>query len=357
MEILAEISGLKYTPFSCSSLEVFDSDHLDDALASPNFILKFDEENKIVVSRWVSPKRTRSYPYANVYDTLGFTGKKVTIIPVIKDEGFDGDRDFLQWDTVSLMSLLGVYVVIGYYVHATKNQAYESKITDQRFDVQYIRSELNELLSYQSDALHWNLSRIDKISMVAEAALNSYDALSRSLGIKMHSRASAIKRIAKLSEGRASFMGLSRQLAKKAQKRESVTTQPKERLEGEKAIITIKNYLGGNYYFTCDEVELHGNEVYLIEGKHTETGSLPHEGDIKDGLLKMVLFTNLERVTIDGQEYKPVPVLKLTTGSRHLSLNEAQEIALKELKEEAHTNTFRIKINDEFIKLDDESVI
>jgi hypothetical protein len=27
-------------------------------------------------------------------------------------KGKDGDRDFLQWDTISLMSLLGIYVII-----------------------------------------------------------------------------------------------------------------------------------------------------------------------------------------------------------------------------------------------------
>lgn len=31
-----------------------------------------------------SPKRTRSYPYALVYGSLGFSGKRVTIIPLVK---------------------------------------------------------------------------------------------------------------------------------------------------------------------------------------------------------------------------------------------------------------------------------
>ncbi len=117
MDIYAEITGLKYTPFLCSKLNVFDITEIEKALStSATFILKINEENKIVVSWWVSPKRTRSYPYARVYDSLAFSGKRVTIIPIFKDEGKDGDRDFLQWDTVSLMSLLGVYVVISYYI-------------------------------------------------------------------------------------------------------------------------------------------------------------------------------------------------------------------------------------------------
>ncbi len=40
---------------------------------------------------------------------------------------------------------------------------------------------------------------------------------------------------------------------------------------------------------------------------------MPNNGDIKGGLLKMILYTNLKEVKIDGVEYKPVPVIKLTS--------------------------------------------
>lgn len=308
-----------------------------------------DDKKKVAVSWWVSPKRTRSYPYARVYDTLVFSGKKITIIPAIKDEGAEGDRDFLQWDTISLMSLLGVYVVIAYYVNADRNPRYENKITNQRFDMQYIRNEINDLLSYQSDALHWNLSRVSEISQIAETALRSYDRISDKLGVRMHSRESALRRIMELRKGLEDFMNSSRQRAEKAQERESVTSQPKERLEGTKAKITITNYLGGKYFFTCDEAEVHGNEVYLIEAKHTKTDDLPKIGDIKEGLLRMVLFTNLRNVIVDGQQRKPIPILKLTAAKKQPSLDDRQRNTLEKLAKEARTNGFRIKINKRII--------
>jgi len=59
-------------------------------------------------------------------------------------------------------------------------------------------------------------------------------------------------------------------------------------------------------------VELKNKNIYLIEGKHSKKSSLPSLEDIKDGLLKMILFTNLEDVKIDGKNYSPVAVLKLT---------------------------------------------
>ena len=101
MDILAKIKGIKYSPLLSRELKVFDYKNLKKALSScGSFILKINKENQIAMSWWVSAKRTRSYPYARIYDTLGFSGRKITIIPVVKDEGREGDRDFLQWDTV-----------------------------------------------------------------------------------------------------------------------------------------------------------------------------------------------------------------------------------------------------------------
>ena len=175
MEINGEIEGIKYKLFLHKPLTRFTLENLDRALSEKaGFILKVNKDNEFAVSWWVSPKRTRSYPYARVYDTLGFSGKKVTTIPIIKDEGKDGDRDFLQWDTISLMSLLGVYVIVDYYIQADRNPGYKNKITNQRFDTEYIKEEIQRLLSYQSDALHWNLELIDKISHIADMALNAY---------------------------------------------------------------------------------------------------------------------------------------------------------------------------------------
>jgi hypothetical protein len=355
MEIFANIKAVRYTPLLCRSLDTYEMGQLESILSEKrgpvDFILRIDDKNKLAVSRWVSAKRTRSYPYARVYNTLSFAGKKVTIIPVFKDEGEKGDRDFLQWDTVSLMSLLGVYVIISYYADASVNPRLRGKITDQRFDFGCIKSEIRRLLSYQSDALHWNLEQIDKIAEIAKIALESYEGISQKLSIKMHSKESALKRIAELSEGKEKFKSLSRGLAHKAQERESVTTQPKEHLAGTKAVITIKNYLGGYYYFTSDEVELKQNEVYLIEGKHTKSGKLPSEDDIKDGLLRMALFANLDNVEIDGQAHKPVAVLKLTTGKKfdESALKGKQKAFFETLKREAATNGFRLSIDGKLL--------
>jgi len=345
MDITAKITGIKYTPFLCRKLHLWEFEQIEQAMSKEaSFLLKVSKEDRIAMSSWVSPKRTRSYPYARVYDTLSFSGRRVTIIPVMKDEGKRGDRDFLQWDTISLMSLLGVYVIISYYNTATKSDRYKNKITDQKFDLLHIKHYIKELLYYQSDALHWNLLQISKVGEIAEEALNAYTKISEALTVEMHSRFSAEKRIKQLIRGKEVFMDLSRGLAKKAQKRESITVQPKEKLNGTKAVLTIKNYLGGYYYFTADEIQIEKQNLYLIEGKHTEKGRLPSLGDIKDGLLKMMLFANLEDVKIDDKSYNPIAVLKLTSGRefKEYLLNNNQRKMLGLLKKEAEVNNFKI---------------
>ncbi|MFN3598713.1 MAG: hypothetical protein ACK4VK_03120 [Aquificaceae bacterium] len=206
MDILAEIEGIKYKPFLCKELETYGIEQLEVALSKwGSFLLYLDKGQRLAVSWWVSPKRTRSYPYARVYDTLAFNGRRITIIPVLKDEGKDGDRDFLQWDTISLMSLLNVYVIISYYSSADKNMQFKNKITNQKFDLEHIKGEIKELLNYQSDPLHWNMSQIDKIEGLLSGALASYDEISKRLVVEMHSKESALLRIQEISKGKKNF--------------------------------------------------------------------------------------------------------------------------------------------------------
>jgi len=353
MQITAKISGIKYTPLLCKKLKIFPLRDIEKVFLKESvFLLAIDNSNLFAISRWVSPKRTRSYPYPRVYDTLSFSGKRVAVIPVIKDEGEDGDRDFIQWDTISLMSLLQVYVIITYYADASPSSRPKNKITSQKFSIDHIRFELERLTGYQSDALHWNMKQIERVDEVAEKAIRSYRIISEKLGIKMHSFESALRRLEILKKGKKEFMSSSRDLSRKAQERESVTSQPKEKLsEGAKAVITITNYLGGSYYFTVDEAYIDGRNLLLVEGKHTRKSELPKESDIKDGLLKMVLFSNLEEVMVGGREYSPLPILKLTTGSgfnlEKLSLRERK--VWERLKEEAEKNSFKIMLNGDFV--------
>ncbi|MFP3347130.1 MAG: hypothetical protein RXR17_06845 [Sulfolobaceae archaeon] len=320
---------------------------------SSSFVYK-RSGNEFAVSWWVSPKRTRSYPYARVYNTLQFSkGKIVTIIPIMKDEGVDGDRDFIQWDTVALMSLLGVYVIIGYYVKATKNPKYKNKVTSQEFDYEHLEKKFDELSNYRSDALHWNMNELSNLRQIGEKALESYKRISSETKVTFHDLASARKRIEKVMSDVEAFKNFSRALSLKAQHRESITRQPKERTYGNKGTIDIKNYLGGFYHFTVDEVffDSKKNKVCLIEAKNTKNSALPSEDDIKDGLLKMILYTNLKDLYYISEKQEKIkvndftPMLRLTT-EKEVNMSNKDYTVLKSLLEEAKENHFEILFNN-----------
>lgn len=340
IKVSAKIKGVKYTPLLCRELRAFNINDLDKALNSAaTFILKVDSINSIALSWWVSAKRTRSYPYPRVYDSFKFSGKKVTIIPIIKDEGFEGDRDYLQWDTVALMSLLGVYVIIGYYDKAKKSLRYKNKITNQRYNIKLIKSKIRELMSYQSDALHWNLAQLELSEDLLRKAITAYSSISNKLKVKMHPAKSTEKRILKLKMD--SFKSLSRALAKSAQEREVITVQPKENVKGVKAALNITNYLGGEYHFTADELRTNKRSVEIVEAKNTKESGLPRLLDIKDGLTKMILFTNLSEAKIGNNMYNIIPILKLTSRSKR-KLTPSEKNLLDVLRKEAKLNHFQI---------------
>lgn len=314
LKIDAKIENLKYNPSLCQQLKTVGIDEFlsGAAFANAAFLLSY-KTNIFAISHWVSPKRTRSYPYARVYDTMNIR-TRVTVIPFLKDEGKQGDRDFIQWDTVSLMSLLGVYVILGYYKKAEKSPNYQHKITEQEFDREYLKQRLDELSQYKLDALHWNLNELNKnLLNVAELSKFHYKKISKQTGVEMHGERGISKRIEVIKESVAKFQSNSRELATSAQNREYQTTQPKESVIEDKATITIKNYLGGYYYFTVDEALLSGNHLFLIEKKHSENSLLPSIADIKDGLVKMMLYTNFSEVQVSGTHFAHHPTLGLTS--------------------------------------------
>lgn len=227
MEITAQIvEGIKYKPFlKCPLTEAaFEEFDINSAKASS---LVSIGQNRFAVSRWVSPKRTRSYPYERVYNTFAVS-KRITVIPVVKDEGAGGDRDFLQWDTVSLMSLLDVYVILADYSRAEKHRARPGKITNQKFDNDFVLSKIQEISNYHSSALHWNLKELKGISLILEKVKAAYLRISELTGVAFHSDRGLKNFADSISEDLSEFMESSRLKAQSAQRREFLTVQPKE---------------------------------------------------------------------------------------------------------------------------------
>lgn len=159
--------------------------------------------------------------------------------------------------------------------------------------------------------MHWNINQFEKLPALAQKAKNAYADISASLGVKLHNTKSIDNFITKITKSKEAFMDFSRSKARVAQHREVLTLQPKEQIGiGQKCKIIIENYLGGQYFFTCDDVLLQDNMLVLCESKHSKNALLASSDDIKDGLLKFMLYNNIDSI-VGYDKFKVV--LRLTS--------------------------------------------
>ena len=170
--------------------------------------------------------------------------------------------------------------------------------------------------NYHQSALHWNLNQLDNENLLnlINKVRNSYNYISQKLKIKLHDVKNIDKFKINITKDKEAFMQYSRYKAKSAQNREVLTLHNKESVGiGEKTKIEIENYLGGYYYFTIDDVLDKNNILYLIESKHSKNSILPSNDDIKDGLLKLMLYNNLCEIRdLKTKRYFKI-VLRLTS--------------------------------------------
>ena len=347
-EISGDVEDINYKQLVNDNLREAKLENFDVNKSTGAFILTNGNE-RIAVSRWISPKRTRSYPYERVYDTLAYEGRKATIIPVVKDEGLGGERDFLQWDTISLLSLLNVRVVLAYYDSAEKNLKRADQITNQKFDNDYIASRLAEVFNFKGTAREWNEREVKQLKPVLEKAKLAYHKISKETKTYLHDE-TTLNELIKYAETPKTFLEFSRQKSQQAQSREFVTTQPKEALSTDtKAKVTINNALFGKYFFTCDETKIDSKTVFLIEAKHSQRSKFPSRNDIKDGLVKMMLYTNLKNVKVGAKAHNLKVQIRLTsnqlTGSVNSDLND------EDVEKFLTVNSFTVKDKNFFKKL------
>ena len=264
--------------------------HSSGLIQAPSGVLSF--------SKWVSPKPTRSYPFERLYNT--YNGQKIiTIIPILKDEGADGDRDFIAFKTFSWMSLLNIYVVLAYYSSATKRQGVKQKITNQLFETDVVRQQIIEITHYKQSALHWNRTILEeKFVSTLLFALQKYQEIALLTKVRIHGHSSKIDT---LLEGLESYKRVSLTASRNAAIRETKVNHALEIADSsDKYVLEIENYLGGVYSLSPDGLIFEQNRWVIVESKNTTKGRLPQLSDIKDGLFKLILFSNLDRLECDG---------------------------------------------------------
>ena len=316
------ISNLNYTPtFSPASLPAYEFNLFDINTASPSGLVKFDQLNNLAYSKWVTPKRTRSYPFARIYNTYHTAGKIVTVIPIIKDEGSDTNNDRINFITLSWLNLMNVYIILAWYDKADKIN--DLRITNQKFNNAHVKKKLEEIKNYKLDAHHWNKEHfINEFPTILRSAVKSYKDIASSLNVKLHSPLDHEKFLKGIildkDQNKLDLEKFKIETLKRSQLaavRESKTSHKRELLnkESAKCIFQIENNLGGKYHLTADEVVIvNKDEILIQECKNSTTGHLPSEEDIKDGLFKLILLSNIETLKLNGKTIKFKPRLRMT---------------------------------------------
>jgi hypothetical protein len=310
------IKDVQYKAFLADELPSYEYQdfNINKVAASGKIILPNGEFS---FSKWVSPKRTRSYPFERLYNTFN-SPTRLTVIPVLKDEGLDGDLDRIQYSTISWMNLLNVYIVLAFYDNALKNerplQFSKNKITRQEFNTNSVMDQILKISVYKQSALHWNRTLIENHFVeIYRSALDSYERISKITDIKVHARNIQEQYLASIMRDFENFKNISLRGSRGASIRETQTSHGFEYLsDGMKATFQIENYLGGTYFLTADEVILDGDVYVIQESKNSTKGFLPGLSDIKDGLFKLILYSNLDSLYLDSKPVDFRSRLKLT---------------------------------------------
>ena len=283
--------------------------------------------NNLAFSKWVSPKRTRTYPFARIYNTFHLNTKKVAIIPIIKDEGAGTqNNDRINFITCSWMNLLDIYIILAWYEDAEKKPGTTDRITNQILNVESVREKLLEVSQYRMSALHWNTTHFEKdFESIYLNAVAGYKKISQKKNVSVHNPQDHLETLEKFKlDGHFSleaFRKASLPRSYRAAHRESVTIHLLEYLkENTKGVFRISNYLGGQYYLTADEVYWEGSQLIIQESKNSSTRKLPSEDDIKDGLFKLMLFAKMEDLAVDGVENVQFTTRLKLTGNLSSSL-------------------------------------
>jgi hypothetical protein len=316
------INNVIYNPQLRPELPRYPLESFDINSSAASGVIQFGTpEDSIGYSKWVSPKRTRSYPFGCIYNTYHLP-KKVTVIPIIKDEGENGDCDRINFITLSWMNLLNVYIILAWYDNARANPRKDQKITSQLFNTDYVRQKLTEIRTYHNTALHWNTHHFTQdFAFVHRQAMVSYSRIATSTGVRLHDPKYHQQTLeGYFHDGQFSLTQFKEQTLPRsyqASQRETTTKHIGEYLsDGVKSYFSLFNRLGGEYHLTADEIIQEGDLYIIQEAKNSSVkiGKLPSESDMKDGLFKLILFQNLHELYIMDQPVQFTTRLKLTGG-------------------------------------------
>ena len=135
--------------------------------------------------------------------------------------------------------------------------------------------------------------------------------------------------------------------SKGAQNRETVSDHVLEDVPGNKGKINIDFGESRKLYLTSDSMVLEKGTVTLLEGKNTSSGKYPVMGDVKDALIKLMIFRSSD-FEFEGEELEKKLVCYLT-GNQNDVEDEFRNNC-KSLIDECSANDIELVLNRRIIK-------
>jgi hypothetical protein len=265
--------------------------------------LRFGEVT-LDVSQWETPKRTRTYPLARAYRLLQSPHRKAALIPAVKDEGSGLNPDVLGLDTVHLLTLFGLYAVVGHYVEArgesqkTPSEQAVLVLRDQRLDFEAALLKLEVAAAPEVGVVDWNRGEVDLFPVSLERSTAAYRRLQERTGVPLTTIASCERRLTVLRDGGLpAYVRWSDRFRLRSQHAETVSLQPKEHLldSAAKALVDLRLDcdLGAGeqvwLHLAPDEGRVVGGQVFILEKKAN-----PSENDLLGAIFSNMAFRSMK---------------------------------------------------------------
>ena len=314
------IRNVNYSPqVRAQPLEQVAFDGFDINSAPSSGILEFADDTSFGYSKWNTPKLSRTYPSQHVYRTYHLQSKRVTVIPIIKDEGNDTrNNDRLSSMILARMNLMDVYIILVWYESAEHSPRGGNRTSNHVYNNEFVLERIREIRRAQKSALHWNTMHFERdYEDVFRRAVECYQNVGTRYGIEMHSAKNHLAILEQyLVDGKFNLEAFARYSSARssaAAKREAMTVHDLEELsDGNKAYCELVNYQGGIYHLTADGVYWEDGRLVIQESKNATKGKMPGLGDVQDGLFKNILFHSIDELYIGRERIEFATRIKLT---------------------------------------------
>ena len=354
-----------------------------DAMANneTRFLSEF-ENQKIAISVWTTPKRTKNPPWGRVYDTLPYSDEissvydtlpyrdaiKICIIPAYHNTGI-GDPNKIQPSTFSWFAAIGnIYIIVGKYVDAEKttkrkdaankksgkpSKAGEPILTykNSHYDLDDLEKQITKIITENPTVVAWNQSQIKKIPIWLDESADIVKNLCDKYGVECNTkRLEALKKEAEIwKNDHNQYLKDFDDASMDSQQREFLSDQKFENVPGKKGKIDIAVPPFPILHLTADSMKVDPEKkiIKLLEGKNTNE-KFNKPGMVYEQHVKLMVFFNSD-FSIDNKNYNQELVSYLTTDVKSATREEINE-KYKEIIQDNNANEIEFQVDGETIK-------